>query len=207
MHSTAGKRCSKSKTYHTEAARKKVLSELKIWCLKAPDFIGCDDAARKQHNGVVGRRLVIPGSEELLQQDSDGLSDLKDEKMGSSSGAQSSSSSSSSSSKRETLPSKRQKQSTATDSKGSESFPQAPEEPSNSPVLRELLAMMQQGKLPTTTSEQRQRQKLFSGTRYRVPSGLKEALRHGFVNPNLPPPTGLVWRKIANGWCLMPAGG
>ena len=70
-----------------------------------------------------------------------------------------------------------------------------------------LLQQMEAGQLPRTTETQRSRQRLTHGTRYRVPGALKEALRLGFINPNLPPPQGLVWERIRDGFQLSPRGG
>ena len=67
--------------------------------------------------------------------------------------------------------------------------------------------LMRLGRLPLTTPEQRSRQKLSHDTLYRIPQRLRRALKEGWINPNLPPPTGLEWRPIPGGWLLHPRGG
>ena len=57
--------------------------------------------------------------------------------------------------------------------------------------------MMEEGILFSTTMEQRRRNRPTSGTQYGVPHGLREALDHGYIHPNLPPPPGLEWRRTA----------
>ena len=68
--------------------------------------------------------------------------------------------------------------------------------------------MMQEGILPRTTKEQRQRNRLTSGTTYGVPAGLTDALHAGYLHPNFPPPEGMEWRRTAHKqMSLVPRGG
>ena len=75
-------------------------------------------------------------------------------------------------------------------------------------IESQLLQMMQEGILPTARARQRARQQLTDTTRYRVPEALLEALRRGLINPNLPPPLGMLWEpRPGNAWALAPQGG
>ena len=75
-------------------------------------------------------------------------------------------------------------------------------------IMARLHAMMESGQLPRTTEAQRTRNKVTPGTLYGVPSGLCEALRFGFISPNLPPPSGLAWHRLrGQGFVLRPRGG
>ena len=67
---------------------------------------------------------------------------------------------------------------------------------------------MDAGVVPRTTAKQRARNRASSGSGYAVPEGLREALHHGFIGPNLPPPRGMRWRADGgNKWSLIPLGG
>ena len=66
--------------------------------------------------------------------------------------------------------------------------------------------MASQGLLPTTSLHQRERNRR-TGSDYRVPTQLQEALEHGYISPNLPPPAGLKWVHKAGEWTLVPRGG
>ena len=72
-------------------------------------------------------------------------------------------------------------------------------------VHQKMEELCQQGLLPATSLQQRQRNKLVSI--YNVPSQLEEALQHRYIHPNLPPPAGLRWRHQRNEWHLVPRGG
>ena len=74
-------------------------------------------------------------------------------------------------------------------------------------VRAELERMVTEGMLPRTTSEQRKRQKLSRGSEYGVPPNLKNALKWGYISPNLPAPTGMQWRARGGRWSLLPRGG
>ena len=198
--------------------------------MKAPSFEGTDDGARRSHNLVFGRRLSIPPGSELGDLDSDQLSEKKDEDedLGSGSdndgGGGSKKSSSSSSSSSSDTSSSSSSSSTSTSKNGtSKQMPPshsatastsgipASNEPgpsdSMASVKARLLEQMEAGQLPRTTETQRSRQRLTHGTRYRVPAALKEALRLGFINPNLPAPRGMQWERIQDGFRLTPRGG
>ena len=73
----------------------------------------------------------------------------------------------------------------------------------------EMLRTFEQGQLPATTLAQRQRNKLSTGSEYGVPGGsqLGTALRYGYLRPNLPPPSGTVWRGQGRVWKLVFQGG
>ena len=197
----------------------------KVWCLKAPMFPGQDDEARKGHNMVLGRRLTIPDTDTMKGWDSDALSEKKDEEVGSdsasggasrsgkssshssSSSSSSSSSDSSSSTTSNEPPLKRQQASESTLPDREKQNVAAEPAVEEAPIITELLEQMRAGRLPQTSAEQRNRQRLTHGTRYSVPATLKEALRHGFINPNLPPPPGMVWRRQTGGFRLCLQGG
>ena len=67
--------------------------------------------------------------------------------------------------------------------------------------------MARKGALPSTSPGQRARQKLVPGTTYGVPPMYREALRFGYLNPNLTCPDCYVWRCQANTWLLSMKGG
>lgn len=67
--------------------------------------------------------------------------------------------------------------------------------------------LMRKGSIPCTSLEQRMRCVPMAGSGYGVPDGLKEAFRHGYVHPNLPPPTGMKWVCHSGVWRLLPRGG
>ena len=68
-----------------------------------------------------------------------------------------------------------------------------------------LQQLMDEGKLPMTTAEQRQRNLPTKGTTYKTPPMFTEALHLGYVSPNLPNPYGFYWAKEpANVWILKP---
>lgn len=71
----------------------------------------------------------------------------------------------------------------------------------------QMLELHSRGVIPTTTPEQRCRQKLTKGERYKVPEEIRPALFAGYVSPNLPPPDGWVWRRRGGGWHLAQRGG
>ena len=65
-----------------------------------------------------------------------------------------------------------------------------------------------QGAVPMTTPEQRELSGgMRAGSEYRVPDSLLEALRWGYVGPDLPAPQGFLWRGRAGKWQLAPRGG
>ena len=75
-------------------------------------------------------------------------------------------------------------------------------------VHKEMEALAVSGGVPVTTLSQRQRNKLSSGTKYGVPVGpLQRALQFGYIHPNLPPPTGYVWKYYGGSWMLGIRGG
>ena len=59
--------------------------------------------------------------------------------------------------------------------------------------------LMTDGTLPTTTMEQRRRNKRTTGPHYGVPEDvLSETLDHGYIHLNLPIPPGLEWTQTAS---------
>ena len=42
---------------------------------------------------------------------------------------------------------------------------------------------------------------------YGVPNELRDALHHGYIHPNLPPPRGMAWTCRGGIWKLIPKGG
>ena len=74
-------------------------------------------------------------------------------------------------------------------------------------VHSQLQEMADNGLLSPTTLQQRRRNRGTSGSEYGVPPDLAEALRFGFISPNLPPPAGLIWRHRGGQWILAPRGG
>ena len=71
----------------------------------------------------------------------------------------------------------------------------------------QMEAMVAAGTLHPTTPEQRQRNRGTAGSEYGVPAGLGDALKYGYIGPNLPPPAGLTWRHSGGQWKLIPRGG
>ena len=57
-----------------------------------------------------------------------------------------------------------------------------------------------------TISEHRKRQKLSRGSEHSVPPNLKNALKWGYISPNLLAPTGMQWRARGGRWSLFPQG-
>ena len=74
-------------------------------------------------------------------------------------------------------------------------------------VHQRLVDMALGGFLPITSAAQRARQKKTPGTVYGVPHWLSDALTHGYISPNLPPPANFVWRCRAGQWMLVRLGG
>ena len=73
-------------------------------------------------------------------------------------------------------------------------------------VRMEGLAAM--NAIPVTSLEQRKRNHRVPNTDYGVPQWLAEALRYGYVGPNLRAPAGYVWKATtANEWQLHVKGG
>ena len=73
-------------------------------------------------------------------------------------------------------------------------------------VHKTMLEMARSGLLSVTTRKQRDRQK--KNGKYRVPPGnLDQALLYNYIGPNLPAPTGYVWRCKGTTWCLFMRGG
>lgn len=70
-----------------------------------------------------------------------------------------------------------------------------------------MVALFVAGGLPRSSLNQRRRNRLTSGSGYCVPGSLREALRWGYVHPNLQPPHGMVWRGLGGVWRLVPRGG
>ena len=65
-----------------------------------------------------------------------------------------------------------------------------------------------QGFLPITTPAQRRRARFTPGSTYGVPDFLADARRYAYVHPNLPPPSGYIWRLRAGPtWVLCKRGG
>jgi len=74
-------------------------------------------------------------------------------------------------------------------------------------VHQRMQDLYARGALPLTSPEQRSRQRLSAGTDYGVPRMYREALHHGYLNPNLPPPDHYLWRCRGAVWTLAPRGG
>ena len=74
-------------------------------------------------------------------------------------------------------------------------------------VHARMIEMASRGEIPITSLQQRVRNKRTSGSSYGVPEGLADAIRHGYISPNLAPPKGLVWRHRGGSWVLAPRGG
>ena len=63
--------------------------------------------------------------------------------------------------------------------------------------------MAREGKIPVSTLKQRRRQKGTSGSCYGVEASLRDALKFGYIGPNLPAPLGRIWRSDGGGvWRL-----
>ena len=71
----------------------------------------------------------------------------------------------------------------------------------------EMVRMANEGSIPITSLQQRQRNRGTAGSSYGIPPGLTAALAHGYISPNLPPPAGLVWGHRGGAWVLLPRGG
>ena len=69
-----------------------------------------------------------------------------------------------------------------------------------------MVTLAMTGEVPITTRVQRNRYKNPKRD-FRVPPDLADALAHGYLHPNLPPPRGLIWKCSAGRWVLMPRGG
>merc|ERR1712060_738948 len=67
-----------------------------------------------------------------------------------------------------------------------------------------MLELAQSGQIPVTTADKRktniQSKPTFQGT-----TEWKEAVKFGYIHPNLPPPKGLAWKKVTVGYKLIPA--
>ena len=74
-------------------------------------------------------------------------------------------------------------------------------------VHSRMAELVCEGKIPPTDSATRARQKLTGGESYRYPPELKEAVLYGYIGPNLPPPTGAIWKRDGQGWFLGMQGG
>ena len=85
--------------------------------------------------------------------------------------------------------------------------PSAPSSPRTPPDVQERMqVLIDEGRIPATTKEQRRRNRLSTGA-YRVSECLQEALKWQYVHPNLKSPLGLAWKGKANRWSLAPMGG
>jgi len=69
-------------------------------------------------------------------------------------------------------------------------------------IWKEASAMMADGRLPFTTSAQRERSRMTPNTEYGTPPSLFKFLAHGFIHPNLPPPKDLSWKCVPGKWWL-----
>jgi hypothetical protein len=67
--------------------------------------------------------------------------------------------------------------------------------------------LARRGGIPCSTPGQRRRHRGTSGSEYGVPPALREALRLGYLSPNLPAPIGLCWKVRGGKWALVPNGG
>ncbi len=81
----------------------------------------------------------------------------------------------------------------------------APDVPAT--VHQSMEALVKTGQICRTTLSQRMKCKLTSGSEYGVSSILKEALKYGYIHPDLAPPRGLLWKCRAGSWFLAPRGG
>ena len=66
----------------------------------------------------------------------------------------------------------------------------------------EMTRLASQGLIPFTSSQQRLRNRRTRGSTYGVPADLSDALRFGYISPNLPPPSGMQWRHRSGAWVL-----
>lgn len=74
-------------------------------------------------------------------------------------------------------------------------------------IHAEMLARVEMGVLPLTSVEQRVRSRPTAGTNYRVPQVWGDALKWGYIHPNLPPPQGHLWGLGGGVWLLQRKGG
>ena len=94
-------------------------------------------------------------------------------------------------------PGKRPKTNESTLPENLASLPPTPPE-----LHEELQARMASGNLPTTTAEQRRRNRPLKGVDYFTPPPLTTAFRWGYVGPCLKPPYGYHWVAASGGWML-----
>lgn len=74
-------------------------------------------------------------------------------------------------------------------------------------VHERMEELARRGGIPCSTPEQRRRNGMTAGNEYGVPPALRDALRHGYLGPNLPAPIGFYWRAGGGKWSLAPRGG
>lgn len=74
-------------------------------------------------------------------------------------------------------------------------------------VHERMLELRLMGAVPCSTLEQRRRNALTSSSSYGVPTGLRDALKFGYLSPNLAPPEGFCWKGRGGQWALAPRGG
>ena len=86
--------------------------------------------------------------------------------------------------------------------KRKQSNPRGPHGDIPEDIWREASEMMSDGRLPSTTSEQRERSRMTGGTEYGVPPVYKKFLVYGFIHPNLPAPQGMSWKCVPGKWWL-----
>ena len=73
-------------------------------------------------------------------------------------------------------------------------------------VHTEMERMAREGIIPVSNLTQRQRCRKSTST-IAVPLPLMTARNFGYLHPNLPAPSGHVWRFVANGWFMGLRGG
>ena len=77
-------------------------------------------------------------------------------------------------------------------------------DPGQAPMAlhRAMTALAREGKMPVTSLEMRQRNGHSGDMEYGVPGHLVDALRYGYIGPNLPAPLGQQWKAKGNKWFL-----
>ena len=70
-----------------------------------------------------------------------------------------------------------------------------------------MVALALQGVIPTTSVEQRERNKATAGCLYGVPDCFKDANLYGYIHPNLPAPPNYTWKGKGGVWRLCHKGG
>ena len=89
---------------------------------------------------------------------------------------------------------------------GSQDVPAAPQTPEA--VRARMQRLIEQGSIPSTSVDQRRRNRRTQGTRYGVPKPLQEALEYSYIHPNLQPPLGFEWKMVGHKkLALVPRGG